>query len=41
MRSRMVAAASAVLIEDRRLQSDIVGHLHAGGRPVLEERYEA
>src|SRR6267142_7276028 len=41
MRSRVVAAASAVLVQKPRLQSDIAGYLHAGGRPVLEERYEA
>src|SRR6267142_2094568 len=41
MRSRMVAAVSAVLVQKPRLQSDIAGYLHAGAGPVLEERYEA
>jgi len=41
MRSSVVAAASAVLVQKPRLQSDIAGYLHAGAGPVLEERYEA
>jgi hypothetical protein len=41
IRSRIVAAASAVLVQKPRLQLDIAGYLHAGGRPVLEEMYEA
>jgi hypothetical protein len=41
MRSSVVAAASAVLVQKPRLQSDIAGYLPTGGQPVLEERYEA
>src|ERR1700674_4961036 len=41
MRSSVVAAMSAVLVQKPRLQSDIAGYLHAGAGPVLEERYEA
>jgi len=41
MRSRVVAAVSAVLVQKPLLQSDIAGFLQAGARPVLEERYEA
>jgi hypothetical protein len=40
MRSRVVAM-STVLAQKTRLQSDIAGYLHAGVRPVLEEKYEA
>src|SRR5882762_4281017 len=41
MRSSVVAAASAVLVQRPRLRSDIAGYLHAGAGPVLEESYEA